>query len=85
MADLELRIAQARGDEPADLVLKGGQVLDLVTGELLDGDVAICGDTIVGTCARYDGKRQIDVSGMTLVPGVHRHPSAHRKFVHHAL
>lgn len=69
MADLERRIAQARNDEPADLVLKGGQVLDLVTGALLSGDVAICGDTIVGTCATYAGKREIDVSGLTLVPG----------------
>lgn len=27
MADLETRIAQGRGDEPADLVLKGGGFL----------------------------------------------------------
>jgi adenine deaminase len=26
MAELETRIAQARGDEPADLVLRGAQV-----------------------------------------------------------
>ncbi len=69
MADLERRIAQGRGDEPADLVLRGGRVLDLITGALLDGDVAICGDTIVGTCDSYQGRRVIDVAGMTLVPG----------------
>ncbi len=69
MADLESRIAQGRGDAPADLVLRGGQVFDLVTGEMLTGDVAICGDTIVGTCAQYEGRTVIDVSGLTLVPG----------------
>ena len=69
MADLETRIAQGRGDAPADLVLRGGQVLDLVTGEMLTGDVAICGDTIVGTCAQYEGRTVIDVSGLTLVAG----------------
>jgi adenine deaminase len=69
MAGLERRIAQGRGDEVADLVLKGGRVLDLVTGDLLEGDVAICGDTIVGTCARYAGRREIDVAGLVLVPG----------------
>ena len=69
MADLERRIAQGRGDAAADLVLRGGRVLDLVTGDLLDGDVAICGDTIVGTCADYDGREIVDVSGLTLVPG----------------
>ncbi|MGF6860314.1 adenine deaminase [Rhodobacteraceae bacterium MBR-64] len=66
---LEQHIKQGRGDEVADLVLRGGQILDLVTGALLTGDVAICGDTIVGTCADYDGRQVVDVSGKILVPG----------------
>ncbi|MBV2359310.1 adenine deaminase [Thalassococcus sp. CAU 1522] len=69
MAKLESRIAQGRGDEPADIVLRGARVFDLITGDMLEGDVAICGDTIVGTCAEYDGRDVIDVSGLTLVPG----------------
>lgn len=69
MADLETRIAQARGDAPADLVLRGGRVLDLVTGEMIAGDVAICGDTIVGIGAEYEAREVVDVSGLTLVPG----------------
>lgn len=69
MSDLERRIAQGRGDEPADLVLRGGQVFDLVTGAMVKGDVAICGDTIVGTGAEYEGQELRDVSGLTLVPG----------------
>lgn len=69
MDDLERRIAQARGDEPADLVLRGGQVLDLITGALIAGDVAICGERIVGVGEDYQASRVIDVSGLTLVPG----------------
>jgi adenine deaminase len=69
MSNLETRIEQGRGDAPADLVLRGGRVLDLVTGAMLEGDVAICGDTIVGTCDSYEGREVIDVSGLTLVPG----------------
>lgn len=69
MTGLERRIAQARGDEPADLVLRGGQVFDLVTGDALTGDVAVCGDTIVGIAADYDAREVIDVTGLTLVPG----------------
>ena len=69
MADLETRIAQARGDEPADLVLRGAQVLDLVTGETIAGDVAICGDTIVGVGEDYEGREVVDLTGLTLVPG----------------
>ncbi len=69
MADLETRIAQGRGDLPADLVLRGGQVFDLMTGEMLKGDVAICGDTIVGILGDYEGREVVDVTGLTLVPG----------------
>lgn len=68
MDDLERRIAQARGDEPADLVLRGGRVFDLITGTMMTGDVAICGDRIAGVGA-YDGRQVIDVAGLTLVPG----------------
>ncbi|WP_094020989.1 adenine deaminase [Maliponia aquimaris] len=69
MAELERRIAQGRGDEVADKVLRGGRVYDLMTGDLLEGDVAICGDTVVGVFDTYEGREVIDVSGLILVPG----------------
>ena len=69
MTQLSQIIDQGRGIAPADLVLKGGRIYDLITGDLLEGDVAICGDTIVGTCGTYQGTREIDVSGQILVPG----------------
>lgn len=68
-APLSARIAQGRGAVPADLVLKGGRVFDLITGDLVETDVAICGDTIVGVFGTYEGAREIDVSGRILVPG----------------
>jgi adenine deaminase len=69
MAQLETRIAQARGDEAADLVLRGAEVFDLITGEMIAGDVAICGDTIVGVGEAYDAREVVDVTGLILVPG----------------
>lgn len=68
-APLADRIDQGRGLVPADLVLKGGRVFDLITGDLVETDVAICGDTIVGVFGTYQGKREIDVVGRILVPG----------------
>jgi adenine deaminase len=62
-------ISQGRGDVPADRVLRGGRVLDVVTGSMIDGDVAICGDTVVGIGAAYEGREVIDVTGKTLAPG----------------
>ncbi|MBY0338231.1 MAG: adenine deaminase [Acetobacteraceae bacterium] len=62
-------IQQGRGEAPTDLVLKGGRIFDLVTGALTESDLAICGDRIVGTHATYRGRRELDVSGLVLVPG----------------
>lgn len=44
-------------------------MLDLVTGELIAGDVAICGGVIVGVFDSYEGREVVDVSGRILVPG----------------
>jgi len=69
MSDLEHRIAVARGEVPADIVLKGGMIFDLMTGALITGDVAIVGDRIAGVYESYEGAREIDVSGQIIVPG----------------
>ena len=69
MNNLIEKISQGLAAEKADIVLRGGKVFDLITGDFLTGDVAICGDTIVGTCENYSGKKIIDVSDMILVPG----------------
>lgn len=69
MPDIPSRLKAARGAEPADLVLRGGQVLDLVTGDMLTGDVAIKDGIIVGTMDSYQGAEVLDVTGLTLVPG----------------
>ncbi|MDX5300306.1 MAG: adenine deaminase [Gammaproteobacteria bacterium] len=63
------RIDQALGRVPADLVIRNGRFLDVVTGELVAGDIAICGDRIVGTCESYTGMTEIDASGLVIVPG----------------
>ncbi|MDG1319058.1 MAG: adenine deaminase, partial [Paracoccaceae bacterium] len=58
-----------RGDHLADLVLRGGTVWDLVTDTRIEGDVAICGNMIVGIGADYEGHEVVDLRGLTLVPG----------------
>src|SRR5438067_9196241 len=68
MAALARRLAVARGDEPADLVLTGGRVLSVFTREWLDVDLAIADDWIAGL-GDYEGTETIDVAGRYLVPG----------------
>lgn len=58
----------ARGEAPADLVLKNGKILNVFTDEIIEEDIAICGDTIVAT-GQYSGKREIDLQGQFVVPG----------------
>jgi adenine deaminase len=69
MHTLERLIDQGTGRAPADIVLRGGSFFDLVTGELVASDIAICGDRIVGTCGDYVGVEAIDISGRIVVPG----------------
>ena len=66
---LERRIDQALGHARADLVIRNARILDLVSGGMLPGDIAICGDTIVGTYETYHGLQEIDAHGRIAVPG----------------
>ncbi|GJD47850.1 Adenine deaminase [Methylobacterium crusticola] len=66
---LARRIAQGAGRAPADLVIRGARLLDLVTGDLAETDIAVCGDTVVGTYGRYEGGRVIEAGGRIAVPG----------------
>src|SRR6201987_735568 len=68
MADLARRIAVARGDEPADIVLTGGRVLPVFPREWLETGVAIVDGSIAGL-GDYDGREAIDVTGRYVVPG----------------
>ncbi len=62
------RLAVARGDEPADLVLKGGKVFSVFTREWLDTSIAIAGGVIAGL-GEYEGRETMDCGGAYLVPG----------------
>ena len=68
-SELEDRIAQGAGETAADLVVRDVRLLDLVTGQLVETDIAIAGDTIVGTYGRYRGRRIVDGGGRIAVPG----------------
>ena len=62
----------------ADLILRGGTVIDGTGSPRFRGDVAIDGDRIVavGDVAKMAGAREIDVSGKIVAPGfidVHTH------------
>jgi adenine deaminase len=58
----------ARGDEPADLVVRGGRVLSVFTREWLDADVAIVDGHVAGV-GEYEGRETLEAAGRYVVPG----------------
>ena len=68
MPDLARRLAVARGDEPAELVVRGGRVFSVFTREWLETDVAVV-DGVVAGLGDYDGAEELDASGRYVVPG----------------
>jgi len=61
-------IATARGKEPADLVLKNANVVNVFSEEVYRCDIAIHGHTIVGL-GEYEGRQTIDLDGKYAMPG----------------
>jgi adenine deaminase len=66
---LEHRIAVARGDAAPDLVLRGGTVVNVLSGELDRADVALAGDRIAAIAPSIPGPHEVDCSGRWLAPG----------------
>ncbi len=62
-----INISRAKGK--ADTVLHGGRIVNVFTGEIMDGDIAIFKDRIAGI-GSYTGRRRIDCSGLYILPGL---------------
>lgn len=73
----------AKGEVPADLVVTNGRIVNVYSGEIYEGGVAVCGDTIaaigdVTYCVGPETK-VIDAGGCYLTPGFidgHIHPES---------
>ncbi len=65
---LKQLIQVARGERAPDLVIKGGRVLNLFTGEIIRADVALCNGRIAGV-GSYDSPAAIDAGGDFISPG----------------
>ncbi len=65
---LEKYIKAARREVKAELVLKNASYVDVFTGKIRKGDIAVVGEKIVGT-GEYEGEKEIDCAGLTVVPG----------------
>ena len=63
-------IAVAKGELPADLVLANARVVNVFTGEVEPGNVAICGDRIAAVGDYCQAREVLDLKGQYLAPGL---------------
>lgn len=76
-------LAVAGGQQPADIVIKNGKIVNVLTAEIYDGGVAISDQTIaavgdVDYCIG-EGTQVVDAQGMFITPGFidgHIHPES---------
>lgn len=68
MEQMQKRIAVARGERKADLVLKNANVINVFSEEIIQADVAIVDGVIAGV-GQYTGETQVDCTDKFICPG----------------
>jgi adenine deaminase len=69
MDDLKRLLAVARGDAAADLLFTNARIVNVFTGEIEDGNVAVASGRIAGVGDYVDGATVVDLAGRYLAPG----------------
>lgn len=70
--ELQKVLAVARGDAPADILIKNIKILDLINGGVMDSAIVLSGKTIAGIGLEYkdaEALKIVDGKGLTAVPG----------------
>lgn len=63
-------LAVARGEHPADLIIRNGRLVNVFSGRVEAVDVAIAEDRIAGIGPGYTAAQELDAAGAYLVPGL---------------
>lgn len=70
MADVSRLIAVSRGDVPADLVVTGGRIVNVFSGQIEQADIAVVDGMIAGIGPGYAGNQRVDLRGSFVSPGL---------------
>ncbi|THB81211.1 MAG: adenine deaminase [Desulfobacteraceae bacterium] len=68
MRNFMLKLAAARGEIEADLLIRNARVINVLSGEIHQEDVAIMDGRFLGF-GDYDAKEEMDVEGLYMAPG----------------
>ncbi|EAE6383983.1 adenine deaminase [Listeria monocytogenes] len=69
LKQLQERVAVSDGRAKADLVIKNGRIINVFSGEIMDGDIAIKNGYIAGIGNFPDAEKIIDAAGAFIAPG----------------
>ena len=67
---LPVLLAVARGDQPADLLLRNARIVNVFSGRVEEGDVALAGGRIAGVGTGYSARAVVDLQGAYLAPAL---------------
>ena len=67
--EAEELIRIARGDQPADLLFKNANLINVYSGEIYLTDIAVAGEQIAAVGQGYEAREVIDLQGRYICPG----------------
>jgi adenine deaminase len=68
--DMGRLLAVARGEQPADLVLRNAKIINVFAGTAESNDIAIYEDRIAGIGPGYAAVREVNLAGAWVTPGL---------------
>lgn len=63
------RLAVARKDKPANLVLRNAQLMNVITGEIYPTDIVVHDRYVVALGEGYEAEKEVDLNGKYVAPG----------------
>src|SRR3954452_10388950 len=69
MRDIQHKLSLARGEKPAELLFKNARLVNVVSGEIHQANVAVDDGRVIGF-GDYDAKQVIDIAGAYLAPSL---------------
>jgi adenine deaminase len=69
MRDLQKKLGMARGEQPAELIFKNANLVNVLSGEIYLTNVAVTDGRVVGL-GDYEGEKVIDLAGAYLAPSL---------------
>ncbi|HZE12699.1 MAG TPA: amidohydrolase family protein, partial [Chthoniobacterales bacterium] len=69
MKDIQHKLSVARGEQPAELLFKNAQLVNVLSGEIHETNVAVDDGRVIGF-GDYEAREIIDIAGAYLAPSL---------------